>query len=77
MEARHELFLIALRTMLRTSGCGCSSIAECSIHGQSVLSRRQVGVCVVSGLVIVILDIQGGQFGKVNPQCATAIVDVL
>lgn len=56
-----------------TEGCGYSWVLQAGV----TVSWRQVGSGEVATLLIVVLDVEAGEFGEADPQSAAAIVDVL
>lgn len=56
-----------------TKGCGHG----CVLHGRLAVSGGKVWSGEVSALLVVVFDIQAGEFGEADPQCAAAVIDVL
>lgn len=57
-----------------TEGCGHGRMLQ---GGLMAVSGRQVRPGEVSALLVVVLDVQAGQFGEADPQGAATVVDVL
>lgn len=47
------------------------------VQRRLAVPRRQVRPSIISALVIVVFDIETGELGEVNAQCAAGVVDVL
>lgn len=47
------------------------------LHGRLAVSAGQVWSGEVSALLVVVLDVEAGEFGEADPQGAAAVVDVL
>lgn len=47
------------------------------LHGGLAVSGGQVRPGEVAALLIVVFDVEAGEFGEANPQGAAAVVDVL
>lgn len=56
-----------------TEGCSHGRV----LHGWLAVSRGQVGPGEVTALLVVVLDVEAGEFGEADPQSAAAVVDVL
>lgn len=60
----------------------CGGLTECCSHGRVLhgglaVSRRQVRPGEVAALLVVVFDVEAGEFGEADPQSAAAVVDVL
>lgn len=60
----------------------CGGLTEGRGHGRVLhrglaVSRGQVRPGEVTALLVVVLDVEAGEFGEADPQSAAAVVDVL